>query len=280
MPLVMQLNCPRWDLEPAVSHSCDIVIMILLQPFLQVDRWNRPVFRLMKAAMSHHRYPSSDNELMLYRVLQHANLVQYYEAFVSQGRYQGSSVRFWEYILFLPLEGGDIVIEVSWFQKQFHVFSYILGIVRQLGVEVRFWSGLECGSRSVTVMDMDVVQKTRITVQPRNIYVESVRYHCTGQVLDGTTNPLYVAEFWSLWVPSIFTVWHWSLAVIKVMRSVLNRAPKDCKNSVNEITARSCWLLVDPQPTVSKSFVQICLLFLRNCAGIGIGIGKYTYIAH
>jgi len=40
--------------------------------------------------MSHHsnnnpRYPSTDNELMLYRVLQRANLLQYYEAFISQG---------------------------------------------------------------------------------------------------------------------------------------------------------------------------------------------------
>jgi len=35
--------------------------------------------------MSHHRYPSTDNELMLYRVLQRANLIQYYEAFISQG---------------------------------------------------------------------------------------------------------------------------------------------------------------------------------------------------
>ena len=54
---------------------------------LQVDQrssWLRQTL-IKSTAMSHHRYPSTDNELMLYRVLQHANLVQYYEAFVSQG---------------------------------------------------------------------------------------------------------------------------------------------------------------------------------------------------
>ena len=36
--------------------------------------------------MSHGpRYPATDSELVLYRVLQRANLIQYYEAFVSQG---------------------------------------------------------------------------------------------------------------------------------------------------------------------------------------------------
>jgi len=35
--------------------------------------------------MSHQRYPATDNELVLYRVLQRANLMQYYEAFISQG---------------------------------------------------------------------------------------------------------------------------------------------------------------------------------------------------
>jgi len=53
--------------------------------------------------MSHHRYPSTDNELMLYRVLQHANLVQYYEAFVSQGAGLWPSVYVYHFLSLLML---------------------------------------------------------------------------------------------------------------------------------------------------------------------------------